>query len=136
MNYAIIEGGSVVNVAEADQAFAQSQGWMPLADGFGIGDAWDGTSFSKAQTPPVAVPASVAMWKARAVLSNVDGVDQIAHIDSFIETLPDPDKGVAKAKWNFATSVERDDNLTHMLIVLLGLTEQQTDALFIKADAL
>lgn len=36
-SYAIIENNVVVNVAVADDAFAQSQGWVEISQGAGIG---------------------------------------------------------------------------------------------------
>jgi hypothetical protein len=45
--FAIIEGGVVANIVEADSAFAQSQGWIDATGGC-MGDLWNGVSFSSA----------------------------------------------------------------------------------------
>ncbi|MBP0589271.1 hypothetical protein J8I87_05975 [Paraburkholderia sp. LEh10] len=44
--FAIIEGGTVANIVEADADFAQSQGWIDAADA-AIGDLWNDSAFSK-----------------------------------------------------------------------------------------
>jgi hypothetical protein len=61
MRYAVHENGMVVNIAEADEAFAQQQGWVPANDDTRIGDGWDGISYS---TPPEVVDAARArVWE-------------------------------------------------------------------------
>lgn len=48
MDYAVIWDGVIVNVADSDDScFAATQGWVALADGFGIGDLYDGAGFVK-----------------------------------------------------------------------------------------
>lgn len=49
--YAIIKDGVVVNAAEADEQFAQAQGWVLLTDNAGIGWGWDGTDFVEPPAP-------------------------------------------------------------------------------------
>lgn len=43
--FAIIDAGRVINHAEADAAFAASQGWIPAGNSR-IGDLWDGEQFA------------------------------------------------------------------------------------------
>ena len=50
MNFAIIEGGKVVNIAKAAEALADN--WVP-AQAARIGDIWDGESFAAPAAPPV-----------------------------------------------------------------------------------
>lgn len=45
--YAIISGGIVANIIAADAAFAASVGAVLAADDTHIGDAWDGSTFSR-----------------------------------------------------------------------------------------
>jgi hypothetical protein len=41
MQYAIIDGGKIVNIALCDDVdFAASQGWVKLVEGYWIGDLW------------------------------------------------------------------------------------------------
>lgn len=56
--FAIIDAGRVINHAEADSDFAQSQGWIPAGDS-DIGDLWDGEVF----TPPAADLAALKSAK-------------------------------------------------------------------------
>lgn len=51
--FAIIDAGRVVNIAEADDVFAASLGWIPALDA-SIGDLWDGTQFSRSPGPSLA----------------------------------------------------------------------------------
>lgn len=46
MRYAIIQEGVCVNIVKSDAVFAQTMGWIPLPDGFGIGDRLTGGTFS------------------------------------------------------------------------------------------
>ncbi len=52
MIYAVIADGRCVNIIEADAAFAAQIGAVELPTGYGIGDGFDGTTWSKAE--PVA----------------------------------------------------------------------------------
>lgn len=45
--YAILGDGTVENIIEADAAFAASVGAIPAGDDTNIGDAWDGSTFSR-----------------------------------------------------------------------------------------
>jgi hypothetical protein len=54
-NYAIIENGVVVNAVVAEPEYAVSQGWVELPTGAGIGNLYDGSSFT-APTPVVVEP--------------------------------------------------------------------------------
>lgn len=53
MKYAIIQNGTVTNIAEADEAFALAQGWVLAAEGAVIGATWDGETFTPPAPPPV-----------------------------------------------------------------------------------
>lgn len=64
MRCAIIENGVVVNIADADEAFALSQGWIP-SDIAKIGDLWDGENF----ITPAPTPAPPIVLKASQIMS-------------------------------------------------------------------
>lgn len=51
--YAVIENNLVINVALADEAFAQSQGWIAIPDGFGIGDSYENGTFVSKPEPSI-----------------------------------------------------------------------------------
>lgn len=56
MRAAVIEDGVVVNVVEADEAFAAEQGWV-ISETAAIGDLWDGQVFTKPY------PTLAAQWE-------------------------------------------------------------------------
>ena len=51
MKYAIIENHICVNVIVADEAFATKIGAVPLPDGYGIGDSYDGGVWTSNKPP-------------------------------------------------------------------------------------
>ena len=59
--FAIIDAGRVTNIAEAEEGFGASQGWIP-AGSASIGDVWDGEMFTPG--PPSPLPArQAAAWE-------------------------------------------------------------------------
>lgn len=51
MDYAIVKEGVCVNVIVSEAAFAEQIGAVPLAEGYGIGDLFDGSKWTKAAMP-------------------------------------------------------------------------------------
>lgn len=66
--FAIIENGTVINVVEADESFAQSQGWIPAQDAV-IGSGYSGGAF----TPPVPKMPTLEEYDA-ALTAHLDSV--------------------------------------------------------------
>lgn len=130
--FAIIDAGRVINHAEAEAEFAQSLGWVPAADSR-IGDLWDGESFTTAPPAPPVVPAAVTMRQARLALLGAGLLDDV---DAAIAALPSPQKEAAKIEWEYSQEVQRHNGFVSVLAPLLGLTEAQTDALFVQATTL
>lgn len=131
--YAVINDGVVVNHALADDAeFAAAQGWIPAGDS-NIGDLWDGENFTPAPPAPPVVPASVTMRQARLALLGAGLLDDI---DAAINGLPSPQKEAARIEWEYSQEVQRHNGFVSVLAPMLGLTDAQTDALFIGAATL
>lgn len=130
--FAIIDAGRVINHAEADAAFAASQGWIPAGNSR-IGDLWDGNVFTPAPPPPTPVPAAVTMRQARLALLGVGLLDDI---DAAINALPSPQKEAARIEWEYSQEVQRHNGFVSVLAPALGLTAEQTDALFVQAAKL
>ena len=130
--FAIIDAGRVINHAEADAAFAASQGWIPAGNSR-IGDLWDGEVFTPAPPPPSPVPAAVTMRQARLALLGAGLLDDI---DAAINAMPSPQKEAARIEWEYSQEVQRHNGFVSVLAPMLGLTEAQTDALFLQAATL
>lgn len=130
--FAIIDAGRVVNHAEADADFAAAQGWIPAADSR-IGDLWDGQVFTPAPPAPTPVPTAVTMRQARLALLGAGLLDDI---DAAINALPSPQKEAARIEWEYSQEVQRHNGFVSVLAPALGLTAEQTDALFVQAAKL
>ena len=127
--FAIIDAGRVINHAESDSDFAASQGWIPAGDSR-IGDLWDGETFTPATPAPPVVPSAVTMRQARLALLGAGLLDDV---EAAIAALPSPQKEAAKIEWEYAQEVQRHNGFVSVLAPMLGLTAEQTDALFIGA---
>ncbi len=79
------------------------------------------------------VPASVTMRQARLALL---GAGLLAGIDAAINSLPSPQKEAARIEWEYSQEVQRQNGFVSVLAPMLGLTEAQTDALFLTAAGL
>lgn len=79
---------------------------------------------------PGFVPASVALWKARAAL---ESTGLLASADAAVAASGNP---AVKAAWEYATELQRDSPAIVGLASALGLSSAQLDALFIQAAAI
>ena len=135
MRYAIIKNDVVENIIEADADYAQSIGAV-RADTAAIGDLYNDGVFTtpKIQEEVPKIPESIAMWQARSALIDAGLLDDI---DAFLANIPDAtERKKAQVKWEFSNTVRRDDPLLAAVVVKMGITNQQLDALFIAAAAL
>jgi len=82
------------------------------------------TSISESVTP--------RQLRTALVLS---GVSEAA-VDSIIDSMPEPNKSVAKIAWQFASVYERNNALVNQLGLALGLSETQIDDIWILAASL
>ena len=82
---------------------------------------------------PTIVPHSVDMRQARLALFNNGHLNTV---QAALEELAEPTRTASLIEWEFAKTVERDNALTQAMVAILGLTEAQTDALFIQAASL
>ena len=79
-NYAIINQTKVINAAIADAAFAQSQGWVLLPEGFGIGDFYIDGQFVKAPQPQP-TPEEIQAQNKQQAESLLQQTDWTATVD-------------------------------------------------------
>jgi len=132
--YAVISAGVVVNVIEADAAFAALVGAV-AGGGAEIGDAWDGHAFTRPAPPPAPVPRSVSMAQARIALSRA-GISETT-VDAVIAAMPaGQTKTEATIWWQRSNEVHRDHAFVAALAPELGLSSAQLDALFVVAAGL
>ena len=83
--------------------------------------------------PPPVAPASVTMRQARLALLGAGLLDDV---EAAIAALPSPQKEAARIEWEYSQDVQRHNGFVSVLAPALGMTEAQTDALFIAAAGL
>jgi hypothetical protein len=99
---------------------------------------WNGTLWIEGATQeeideankPI-VPDEVQLWRVRTVLKLL-GMEQV--IEVALNSLPEPTKTGALYIWNYGTTVERNSQTVLLLQSVLGLTDAQTDDIFIQAQ--
>jgi hypothetical protein len=136
--YAIIVGGIVANIAEANEAFAQENGWIP-AQGSAIGDLWDGESFTK-PAPVVVIPQVVTRRQAKqALLLAKDGLGAtlLSKVQPAIDAIQDAtQRALIQIEWDESLDFERTRPSLIAMGTAIGLDSSGIDALFIAAAAL
>ncbi len=135
--YALHADGVVTNVVEADSAWIAAN--HPTADLLqdetfvSLGFVRNGPGDYEAPPPVVIVPSEVTMRQARLALH---AAGLLAGVEAAIEALEEPAKTNARIEWEYSGAVQRHNSFVSVLAPQLGLTEEQTDALFIAASAL
>lgn len=124
----VITDGVVSNTVEVD-----SLDVIPgLIDadlfGGGIGDSWDGLAITPLPPPPPVVPQSVEMRQARLELFDAGLLDDVEAVIAAAGR-------AAQIEWEFAQRVERSHPLIAIVQQQNGLTDDQIDEMFIRADA-
>lgn len=79
----------------------------------------------------VPVPETVQLYALRAVFA-LHGLT--SKIDAAIAALPEPQKSIAFAHWNYGNTISRQHPLVLSLIALLGLSEDEADEIFRDAQ--
>lgn len=85
------------------------------------------------------VPHSVTKRQARAALiirGHAIGRDYIAEVESYLDSIEGIEGVLARDEWGSSSAVERYRPLAIQMAQLLGLTEEDTDELFIFAATL
>lgn len=90
-------------------------------------------TYVEPEPQPPQVPAAVTMRQARLALLGAGLLDDV---DAAINAMTSPQREAAKIEWEYSQEVQRHNGFVSVLAPLLGLTEAQTDALFIGAAAL
>lgn len=82
---------------------------------------------------PPAAPTSITPRQARLALLGAGLLDAV---QAAFAQLPEPQRKAAQIEWEFALAIERNSPLVAQFAPMLGLTEEQIDALFIAGAAL
>ena len=131
--YAFVEFGTQ---PEHDASTHKLVEVAPVPDGGGLIQAWDVVALTPEEIEAARramVPAAVTMRQARLALL---GAGLLSSVDAAIDSLPSPQKEVARIEWEYATEVQRSSGLVPMMGAALGLDDAALDALFIEAAAL
>jgi len=99
---------------------------------------WNGTEWIEGATQEEIdeanksiVPDEVQLWRVRTILK-ILGMEQVVEVA--LNSLPEPTKTGALYIWNYGTTVERNSQTVVLLKSVLGLTDAQTDDIFIQAQ--
>ena len=131
MDAAVLNGNIVVN-----KIIVASLDVIPgLIDGTGanIGDTWTGKAFVPPRPAVAPIPDVVPMRNARLALYSAG---LLADVEAFIAAMEGIEGDLARIDWSTALTVRRDSPLVAELMVLLNITSDQIDALFIAAAAI
>lgn len=129
MNYAVIDNGIVENIIVADEGFTIDGKTLVPADGAAIGDTWDGSMFIKPPAPPEVFP-DLTMRQFRLALIAA-GLDEA--VEAALVAMPGTAGKMARAEYEYASTVVRDNSLVSGLSGSLGLTEEQINTMWRSA---
>ena len=98
-----------------------------------IANGWENITGNWPLPQPTSIPNTVSMRQARLALFQ-QGL--LANVQTAIDGLAEPQKTVTQISWDYATTIQRDDDLVIELSAALGLTSVDLDALFTLASTL
>lgn len=125
--FAVVENGVVVNLAEADEAFGQDQGWIP-AGSAAIGDQWDGQQFI-ASNAPAPIPEIISPSQ---LLRSLNHFSMRTMVDNYVAG-EDQD---TKDWYARATQFERHHPRVVSAIASLSITDAQADEVWVYGSSL
>lgn len=126
--FAIIQGGQVANIVEADSAFAADQGWID-PQGASIGWLYDGSNFTPPLILPAPVPQSISPRQIRQALT-------LAGLRNAVETAVALGPQNTKDWYEWSTAFERNNPQVISMGVALGVTDKQLDELWTLGSTL
>lgn len=132
---------TLITVAEGEKVLGWSKNYFYLVDQDPPHEGnwlWNGESFVELIPAKPEVPPVVSMRQAKIALVmsdpiNAIGSNALESITQTIDGLPEPDRTVAKITWEYAVDVERSNPLIEQVAAMLSLSNDDIDALFIKA---
>lgn len=131
INSVIDAEGNVVNIVEVDG----SSNWTPpedctvVAEEFQIGGTYiDGVYTPPAQPEPITIPPPTSCTKL-GLKRTLDELGQWQAIKAAIASNPD-----VQEEWDLAIELRRNDPIVQHMITVTGMTDEQVDALLIRAN--
>lgn len=121
----LVENIIVATLEEAQTAFPNDT-WVEV-------NPWIDIGININAPKPIIVPTTVSMRQARLALFEQG---KLSEVQPLIDAMQDPDKTNTQISWDYATVVNRSDDLVVQLSAAMGLTNSDLDALFILADTL
>lgn len=131
MIYALINDNKVVELAEledADFIIGKYQQVLPL-DYFARVPSV-GWIFDAGKCYPDLKPITAIQLRQALVMSGIS----LDTIDATLDTLPEPTRSLAKISWEYAVTFDRNDKLVETAALMLGLNDDQIDALWAGAS--
>lgn len=132
--YVIVKDGIADNVVVATEKLESH--WIE-SNTAGVGDIWDGTTFTRPDnTPSLAerrANMKVSMRQARLALLS-EGL--LSSVDTIIASLSEPAKTNISIEWEYASVVDRNSPWMGQMATALGLSDMQLDSLFELAGTL
>ena len=96
---------------------------------------WNGSEWIEIiEEPTIVVPSIITARQLRLQLV-LNGFD-LNTIDLIIDSLPEPNKSIAKVSWEYATTFEREHQMLSLIAQQIGITETELDTIFINAEKL
>ena len=129
MAYAIIEGGTVANIAVATPEFAAEQGWVLAPAHVGIGWAYDGTEWTPPAPEPEPQPEDITVSRMQARMALYQ-----AGLLSEVQAIVAQGDPLMQMAWAEAVEWKRSSPMINGLAQQLGLSAAQVDALFLNAS--
>ena len=126
MQYLIIENGVVTNAIAASAEFAASIGAVANTENAAVGWLYSRGVFSAPPVAPPVVPEFVSMRQMRLAMLEAG---LLAAVNDAVAAMTGAAGDAARIEWEFAAEVSREQPL----MLSLGLTSKQLDALFIAA---
>jgi len=110
-----------------EKTLVNSTELVPISDSC----EWNGVEWVVIENQIIECPSEVQLWRIRTILK-LSSLEQV--VETALNNLQEPQKTGALYIWNYGTTVERYSQTVLLLQSILGLTDQQTDDIFIQAN--
>jgi hypothetical protein len=127
------ENNRICQVEQTEFPVAEPLVWVTCPSEVTTEWTYDGFVFTAPVPPPVVIPDTVSMRQARLALFQQG---KLSLIQPLIDAMSDPAKTTTQISWDYATVVNRDDDLVVQLSAAMGLTSADLDTLFTLAATL